>query len=222
MKVLPVIHHLTIKLSIEQAKIALAAGADGVFLISHGDQDDELDEAHLHIKSQFPDAFIGVNYLSVRSPSRAFSRALKNEYSAVWIDNVGICDGAVSVHGAELLAEVSAARLAGDIPQVFGSVAFKYQRETNNPSTDAYIAHRLGYIATTSGARTGLPPEFAKIVAMSQSTGGTLAVASGLTPENLSLFKLRVSHALVSTGISKDEHRLDEHKLHAFIQVAKG
>ena len=56
---------------------------------------------------------------------------------------------------------------------------------------------------------------------MYKATSGLLAVASGMTPDNISEFKPYLSHVLVSTGISKDEYHFDEEKINAFIQLAK-
>ena len=41
-KVLPVIHHIDAKTTLDQAAIAYQCGADGVFLISHFNKDSEL------------------------------------------------------------------------------------------------------------------------------------------------------------------------------------
>ena len=104
---------------------------------------------------------------------------------------------------------------------VFASVAFKYQAEDPNPSLAAQLAQSAGFIPTTSGAGTGKAPTVEKIASMYEATGGLLAVASGMTPENIAQFKPYLSHVLVSTGISKDEYHFDLDKLENFIKFAK-
>lgn len=219
MKVFPVIHHLDLATTISEAQLAFKAGVDGVFLISHHGDDDELDLAQLHLRQQFPDAFIGVNYLTSPPGESAWWRAIRAEYSAVWIDNVGINSGFVDENGVNLISAIM--QTSSTPPLLFGSVAFKYQKESTDPDADAYMAKRLGYIPTTSGSKTGSPPELQKIASMSRTTDGLLAVASGLTPENISSYRPYISHALVSTGISSDEYHIDPRLLEKFIEAAK-
>jgi len=74
-----------------------------------------------------------------------------------------------------------------------------------------------GFIPTTSGSATGKAPQLAKIISMSQH--GVLAVASGMTPDNVSDYAPYLSHILVSTGISLDEYRIDPDKLKRLISA---
>lgn len=215
MKVFPVIHHLDFETTFQQVSIAFQYDVQGVFLISHDGRDDEMDESFDVIKSSAQGKFIGVNYLSVIGPKTAIDRASQNRYQAVWIDDVGICNGMVE-YNLQFLTH-------GDHQdmEIFGCVAFKYQKQTVFPGEDAKLCRDLGMIPTTSGPRTGAPPDLDKIIEMSEAAGGTLAVASGLTAENVKKFKPYVSHALVATGISKDMHHLDPVLLAKFIDAVR-
>jgi predicted TIM-barrel enzyme len=104
--------------------------------------------------------------------------------------------------------------------QVFGSIAFKYQPLEADPPLAASNAAGVGMIPTTSGAATGRPPTLEKIVSMSEATGGRLAVASGMSCENITAFSPHLSHALVSTGVSLDDYHFDVKVLTEFVRLA--
>lgn len=104
---------------------------------------------------------------------------------------------------------------------VFGSVAFKYQPDEPNPAEAARQALAVGMIPTTSGAATGLAPEIAKIKGMSAAASGRLAVASGMTPDNVAEYAPHLSHILVATGVARDEHTLDPLLLRRFVAAVR-
>lgn len=86
-----------------------------------------------------------------------------------------------------------------------------------SPAMAALNALTLGFVPTTSGPATGKAPELSKVRAMWDEADHTLAVASGLTPDNIAAFAPYVSHALVATGVSRDEHHFDAELLRVFV-----
>lgn len=213
-KVIPVIHFLDRQTAFEQTAIAHAAGAAGVFLISHHNNDDELTAIAREIKQQYPEFPIGINLLS-NTPLHAARSALLNGLDMVWADNMGVSSYGLTDKG-EILSQ-----FAKENPQIqlFASVAFKYQPNEPAPCLAAKAALGAGFIPTTSGAGTGSAPEVSKISAMSSAVCGILAVASGMTPENVPEFAPHLSHILVATGISLDEYRIDPIKLRLFMDA---
>lgn len=216
MLIYPVIHHLDRETSLAEALLARSCGADGVFLISHIGEDDEIVEVAAEIKEYMPNFSIGINLLS-KSPVTACVKACEHNLDMVWADYMGVTSGKEEPL-AQCLADF--ARQHPGI-KLFASVAFKYQSLEPMPALAALKAKRLGFIPTTSGSATGKAPDLKKIEVMSLTTEGCLAVASGMTPENIGDFFPYLSHVLVSTGVSKNEYSLDPDKLRDFIRNAK-
>lgn len=215
-KVHCVIHHLDLQTSLEQVGLARACGADGVFLISHHHDDEAVLAAASASKEIFHEFQVGINLLS-SSPRYACQQALARSLDMVWADYMGVDGGGVTPVGFEL------SEFAQDNPRVklFASVAFKYQRVEVNPERAAFNAMKLGFIPTTSGVGTGQAPQIDKIESMSKTVNGKLAVASGMTPENISQFAPYLAHVLVATGVSADEYRMDREKLTGFVLNCK-
>jgi predicted TIM-barrel enzyme len=215
MQIYPVIHYKDDETTIEEAEIAYNAGADGVFLISHLGSNELLIQLAVEIKKQFGFK-VGLNFLGDDAIYTA-KIVKQNNLDMVWSDYCGVSSLGLCFEGLTLQAWAKENKHI----DVFASVAFKYQAEEPNPSLAAQLAQAAGFIPTTSGSGTGQAPTVEKIANMYEATGGLLAVASGMTPENIAQFKPYLSHVLVSTGISKDEYHFDESKIKLFINVLK-
>jgi predicted TIM-barrel enzyme len=212
MKILPVIHYLDHSTALDQVAVARECGAHGVFLISHHQDDNALVEVADLAKKAHPEFPIGINLLS-SAPELAVARALDHGLDMMWADSMGVSSMGLTPLGVRM------SELAKKHPAVgfFASVAFKYQPHEIGPATAARQALNAGFIPTTSGASTGSAPEVSKISAMSAASKGTLALASGITPENALLYTPYLSHILVATGISLDEHRMNPSRLRSLI-----
>lgn len=220
-----VIHHLRTDLTLDEAEQALALGADGVFLISHDNQDAALPALAATLADRWRHAatqrggrpVVGLNLLK-STPLAALASALDAEANALWVSAPGVNSAGVTPEGhlfAQALSEARRARAPG--LQIFGCVAFKHQPHEPEPAAAAVAAAALGLLPTTSGSATGHAPDLAKIEAMSRAVGGSLAIASGMTPANVDRFGPWASDILVSTGVSRDAHRLDPALLKAFL-----
>lgn len=216
-KIIPVIHFLDHATALEQVTIAHICGADGAFLISHHGNDDALVKIAEACKAVHPEFPIGLNLLS-KAPLAAAQQAWGAGMNMVWADDMGVSSQGLTAEGQEL------STFKSHFPQyeMFASVAFKYRPHETDAPAAAERAKRAGFIPTTSGAATGSPPDVEKIAQMSAATGGLLAIASGITPENIALYWPYVSHVLVATGISLDEHHIDPAKLRLLIANAAG
>lgn len=215
-KIYPVIHYLDDDTMLAEANLAAAFQADGVFLISHIGHNERLARLGMKIKDKHPEMKVGLNLLGERVESAAEA---VNTYclDMVWADYAGVSGLGLDTEGRDLSAW---AQNHSDI-DVFASVAFKYQRRENNPVGAAQNALAAGFIPTTSGAGTGSAPSVEKIKSMSKGTQGVLAVASGMTPENVAEFAPFLSHILVATGVSKDDYHFDALKMQAFFDVVR-
>lgn len=216
-KIYPVIHYIDRVTAFSEAQKAIDAGADGIFLINHHGDDMELLSVACAIKNKHPQLPVGVNFLSMTGLDAAIM-ARKFGLPMVWGDDVGVDSKGLT----DLGLSVQAQKVAGaDGFDVFASVAFKYRPHEPNPDLAAKNALAAGFIPTTSGSGTGSAPELDKIISMSKATGGVLAVASGMTPENVSDFAPYLSHVLVATGVAIDDHRMDVDKLKLLIVNSK-
>lgn len=214
-QILPVIHHIDVGTSLTQAAIAHHHGADGVFLISHHGEDLQLPRLGAVIKDRWGFK-VGINLLTL-GVEVAHRQALANKLDMVWADRCGVSSAGLDATGLVMNA---AARRHPEI-EIFASVAFKYQPEERDPEAAAMLALQAGFIPTTSGPATGQPPEVSKIVSMSAAADGRLAIASGMSMGNIARFAPHLSHVLVSTGVSLDEHHLDEVRLEHFVKRAR-
>jgi predicted TIM-barrel enzyme len=204
--------------SAEQARrntaIAVRAGADGVFLINHGIRWDELLAIHERVAEEFPDLWIGVNLLDL-APDEVFVR-IGNRVSGVWVDNACIDER----HDAQPNADAirTAQRKSGWTGLYFGGVAFKYQRHVDDLAAACRIASRYMDVVTTSGPGTGRAAAVEKIAAMKAALGEhPLAIASGITPDNVGDYLPFADCFLVATGISKSFDELDEDLVKALV-----
>jgi predicted TIM-barrel enzyme len=193
---LPVIHCINSHQTEQQSGLALRAGADGVFLINQGGMDEvkTLMTAVAIFRGGVP--FVGVNLLVRDVPwRRSFARSIAHT-SALWTDSTadiaGFCRWRSAIGAPDLL--------------LFGGVAFKYQPGVADVGAAAHDAALAGVdVVTTSGPGTGEQPTVEKVRTMRQALGDhALAVASGITPENVAPFLPHVDAFLVATGI---EHR---------------
>ena len=219
MRTYPVVHHVTAALTLEQARLALGEGADGIFLISHGGSDGELGPLVRDLAAEFGADRVGVNYLgSAFLPG--YVRARSNGAGLYWDDAPGI-----SGEGAGDEARAVARDLASRPGcEVFASVAFKYQAPEPDPPRAAANAAPRGFVPTTTGAATGRAPEAARVSGMAAALrGGPLAVASGLAVGNLPAYAGSVTHCLVASSVCRDGdfHRFDPERLRSFISAAR-
>lgn len=209
-KILPVIHHLDRLTTLSEVRVAREGGADGVFLISHHNDDDDLINIAWEAKQVNAGFPIGLNLLSYTAVNAA-PKVLEAGLDMFWADSMGVSSKGLSEAGAIL----SAFAKAHPEIQCFASVAFKYQSIEQDPVAAALAAAAAGFIATTSGAGTGKAPDVDKIKRMGAAC--PLAVASGITPENVADFAPHLSHILVATGISRTEYHIDPAKLQKLI-----
>ncbi|MBU4480450.1 adenine phosphoribosyltransferase [Patescibacteria group bacterium] len=217
---LVVIHVQNYEQTLKNIKIAVEEGVDGVFFISHG----EVNHAYLSallvlVKAQYFNLWTGLNFLDL-SVKDAFIE-LPLSAKGLWVDNSGIDDfvdsgGIFPQHILELRKRVKKDWRG----LYFGGVAFKYQKQSTDLVKVSKTATRFLDVITTSGDRTGKPPSLVKITTMRNSIGDfPLAIASGMTPENVGDYRDLADCFLVSTGISKDFLNLDQKKVAKFVKA---
>jgi len=212
--VLPVIHVVDEAQALRNAAIARDAHADGVFLINHGMRWDELLRIHAIVDRAFPSWWVGVNCLEIQ-PAEVFAR-ISSGVAGVWVDDAGVREDQLEQIDAAAVARARTA--AGTAALYFGGVAFKYRRPVEDVARAARIAAGYMDVVTTSGPATGQAADVAKIRTMKAALGATpLAIASGITPENVGDYLPVADCFLVATGISRSFEELDPARVRALI-----
>lgn len=226
--ILPVIHHKAHKVTQGQAEMAFLHGADGVFVISHHNEDDKVVAAAQDLKRLYPDKLIGINLLNTQGIA-SLNIGISCGLDLVWDDAPGITGKGCSEQALAIAKRLNTHNLTPNAKPIafMGSVAFKYQPVEPDPEQAAINAFRLGMIPTTSGTGTGFAPELDKIEKMYEAINSvkenmpTLAIASGMKAYNVERYLPYLTHILVSTGISVDDYHFCPAKLAEFINTVR-
>ena len=217
--VLPVIHVESESQALRNAELALDAGSDGLFLINHSIDSETLLKIHASVANCFGDAWIGVNCLDLL-PTDVFRR-ISERVAGVWADNAMIDESSDQQPYAQRILD--ARDVHSPRALYFGGVAFKYQRHVDDLVSAAKRAAEFMDVVTTSGPGTGQAAHVDKIRAMKQALGEfPLAIASGITPDNIGAYLPHSDCYLVATGIGKSFSEINRALLDRLITTVRG
>jgi len=215
---LPVIHAETEEQALRNADIAREAGCDGIFLINHAVSAARLLEIYRAVDQACPDWWVGVNCLGI-APEEVFPD-LSGRVDGLWSDNARIDEEEDEQPGAETIQ--ASREASGWKGLYFGGVAFKYQRPVRDHARAARLAAGFMDVVTTSGPGTGQAAPVEKIRTMKQAIGAfPLAIASGITPENVRDYLDHADCFLVATGIAKSFSELDARRVRALADIIR-
>lgn len=215
-----VVHAETIPQVLRNLARAHEAGADGAFLINHAISETALLDCYEAARAAWPRWWLGLSFMG-RAAGEALD-LLPDSASGLWTSNAGISMGSADpASGARLFQEKRAAR-SGWRGLHFGGVAFKHQEQVADPAAAARLALPYVDVVTTSGAATGVAAPLAKIAAMKAALGDhPLAVASGVTPENVERYLGLVDCFLVATGISDSHADLNRARTAELVSIVR-
>jgi hypothetical protein len=200
-EIIPVIHVTSREQALVNTGICLGLGVKKAFYINHAISSTALIEITNEIKRTVPSFWVGMNLLGVST-----NQVLNTQYDidAVWIDET---------------VKSTQRTFRG---KVFGGLAFKYQSQPTDLEAACQEARQCVDVATTSGPATGKAASVDKVRKIRNLIGGhPLALASGVTPENVSIFRPYVDFALVATSITDINEMLLPHKLKELLIAAK-
>jgi predicted TIM-barrel enzyme len=223
--VLPVVHPIGLAEALASVEVAHAAGAKGVFTINQGMNDSEVLALVREIQRRYPALWVGVNLLG-HSPTAALRAALDacERIDGLWSDNALVDERAADQPAAAEF--VATRRTRAWTGLYFGGVAFKYQREVAADAIGPAAVLAMSYmdVVCTSGPGTGKAADVHKVIAMRQAIGseGAIALASGVTPDNIGAYLPYVDAFLVGTGIEERFGVLDRGKVAALLAAAAG
>jgi len=210
---LPVIHPVTEAKARASVDLAVRCGVPGIFLINQGMPDRAVLDLAGVFKHEYPHLWIGINLLGWL-PTKVLARVAEAGFGGVWADDAGVEESSDDQTYAQGFLKARQSISWGGL--YFGGVAFKYKR----PVAPGLLgiaskkASALMDVVCTSGEGTGKAAPISKVEAMRQGMGDhALALASGVTAENVAAYLPFVDAYLVGTGIESDLGVLDEKKL---------
>ena len=213
-KIIPVIHTVDFKQVTHNIQLCHANGIDDIFLIDHRVTDTSIEDIKNYIdwtRTNIPDMRIGVNFLQLDT-IEALEKSKEFNIDYIWADRSYIENKTLDVAEKAYYAHKG-------IQLYFGCVAFKYQRPIKNLEWTCRTACEYMDVITTSGSKTGVPPSIEKIKKMRAYIGNKpLAIASGITPENKSLFIDYVDYFLVASSIIDKNEMIIESRLKELIK----
>ncbi len=207
--VLPVIHVVDITQVTRNIETALKHGAQGVFLINHDFDVEQFLPIIRAARKQFPALWLGLNFLAVTGRD-AFPILVDLEKQGCQIDGYWADDARIDESQSQEVQpeadEISRVKVQCHWSGIyFGGTAFKKQRSVDpaDYASSAAIAAGRMDVVTTSGIATGQQAEIGKIRTFRNAIGEVpLALASGVTPENIDQYAGDVDAILVATGIN--------------------
>jgi len=212
---LAVVHVETEAQALRNACIATDEGADGIFFINHWISYNRLLEYYRSAREKLPDFWIGLNCLDLGKAALSF---IPEDTAGLWVDNAGINESLAPVAEAREFSELRKTSKWQGI--YFGGVAFKYQGAVADVTNVAKLAMPFVDVITTSGAGTGVAADVAKIRTMKEAIGDhPLAIASGITPENVQDYMPYADCFLVATGVSDSHTELNPGKVRQLVQA---
>ena len=222
---LPVVHPIGRVEAFAAIRTARAVGVKGVFLIDQGMHERELLSLVREVRERYPTLWIGLNLLT-RRPADALISALDacGVIDGIWSDDASV-DERVSDSSPQLRADefVAARRVRHWSGLYFGGVAFKYQREiaAEDLTRAAVMSAPYMDVLCTSGPGTGSPAAVSKVRELRMGLGDqhAMALASGVTPENVQVYTPYVQAFLVGTGIEESLGVFDPRKIEALMKA---
>lgn len=213
--IIPVIHHADDRQAIRNGVLALEAGCDGVMLIQMEGDNARLPSVARVLKGLWPNRLVGINFLGM-DPVESIRANIANGLDMTWTDEQLTHSSLAPWDDASDVA-LELSRSDGHL--LFAGVAFKHQRPEPDPATAVRKAVDLGFVPTTSGTATGIAADIGKIRDLRAEIGQDvpLAIASGITPENVADYAPYLSHILVATGISASFHEIDIDRLFSLL-----
>jgi uncharacterized protein len=214
---LPVVHPVSEPAAMASIDIVVKAMCDGIFLINQGMATDEVLQLVKKVRGKYPKLWIGLNLLGM-SASEALRKALavcEGRVDGIWIDDARIDERAGTQDAAQdFLNTRKELNWKG---LLFGGVAFKYQRAVAEADLNlaAAVAAPFMDVVCTSGPGTGQAANAHKTTALRLGLpeGHALALASGITENNVRSYLPDVDAFLVGTGIESTFGVLDAKKV---------
>lgn len=220
---LPVIHpRHGVSGAMTAIEVAVDNGADGVWLINQGIDARALLGLLATVSRVHPELWCGVNLLGWGPSDVLGELANPNDLRGIWSDDCGVDAMDPNVWTAAHNTWVGDTTRHGWNGLYFGGTAFKTQAPIpfDNLGDVAWLAATFVDVVTTSGPGTGMPADPVRVRAMRESLWDhPMALASGVTPENVGDYLPNVDAFLVGTGIESTVGVLDPSRVRDLAQA---
>ena len=201
-EIIPVIHMVNEDQVFANVNTCIKCGIKKVFIINHVVSVEELLDCAYKVKSAYNLLWVGVNMLGLTA-EQALTRSLLN-LDGIWSDS--------SLEPAQTYLYQYYKRIHKGM--FFGGVSFKYQPQPIDLKSACELSKLTTSVATTSGSGTGQSPTTYKIKLIREYLGEhPMAIASGISSENIHLYKDLANYLLVSTSITDKNEFIIEEKL---------
>jgi hypothetical protein len=182
-QLMPVIHMVNQNQVLTNVRTCIDCGIEKVWIINHVVTINDLIDCAKRVKREYPSLWVGVNMLG-NSPKE--SLRMDTGFDGLW------CDGVVPSEYKRNFKGL-----------FFGGVAFKYQPQPKDLREACEWAKLTTDVATTSGTATGKPADINKIRLIREYLGDhPMAIASGVSVENINDYKGVVDYLLVASSIT--------------------
>ncbi len=210
--IIPVIHYNNSKQLFKNIETCIKFDLYQVFLIDHDMNNENLINEALNIKDIFPNMWVGINLLGVKTKDALSYPKLNLGINGLWSD--------------QSLTEEEVKSNRTFKGQYFGGLAFKYQPQPLDLEYACKEASKATDVATTSGPGTGKAADIKKIENIRKYLGThPMAIASGVNYENIKQYNdLNVDYVLVATSIIdiiNNEEILSENKVEQLLNSLK-
>ena len=203
--VLPVVHVKEPEQAVRNVRIAWEAGADGVFLVNHEVSTEQLLAIHAQVVERVGMRWIGVNCLGERARD-CFAR-LSHDVGGLWVDDAGIERRAIVQVEAKRAGWARAK--SGWSGLYFGGVPVAPDEPVER--LRAVVANAQAHVDVVAlRGRDGRVPPVATLEALWRGRCDVpLAIAGGITLDNVEDYLPWVHCVIVGRGVSRDFYRLD-------------
>ena len=223
--VTPVIHVQDAAQALRNLDVLDGQGCPGAFLINHDFPVATFLPILREIRAVRPEMWLGINFLAqpgnIAFPILGELAREGADFDAYWADDGCIDERTTIQTDADDIARVRAE--SGWKGMYIGGVAFKKQRPVpeDRYADSARLAVPYMDVICTSGIATGHEADVSKIETFRAAVGDKpLALASGVTPENVHRYAPLVDLILVATGINYegDFYNIDPARLSRLLE----
>ena len=191
------------KRTLNQVTLAFDNGANGVFLIpaEGGFPVESTLKCYNSVRSVYPNKFIGINFMA---SAAVVSKNIPMDASALWTDFGIGCQN----HEKEIKTIKNSIHDIDWKGMYYGGFFFKGNNSTfpeNVTVMEKCINNAVNYIdvLTTSGSSTGISISLQRLKNIRECHKGIIAVASGVTAENINEILNYADEFIVGTGVEK-------------------
>lgn len=195
-ELIPVIHMINENQVLTNVKTCLSCGVEKVFIINHQSSSEELIRCAKRVKETYPKLWVGINMLD-----KFIEDAILYEFGfdGLW------CDQSIK------LEDYKHRKFEG---MLFTGLAFKYQPQPKDIELACKESILTSDVSTTSGPGTGRAANIAKILELREHLGDhPMAIASGVSVDNVDLYKGIVNYLLVASSITSASEVIYKDKL---------